>query len=170
MRSSNKFAGYSYSLKRRRSSPFIRLGMLLAVAGAAMAGLSAWSGKQPDRGGAVGPLVLKPMQAHPVTQAHAATPLLRPSYVAGYVAQPLAESAPLSGRFQPAIPVRQAVLADPETTGSIAQGKTADLVLIDGDPSRSISALRQTRLVMMGGRIMDADKLRAAAGFSGRPK
>ena len=95
MRSSNKFAGYSYSLKRRRSSPFIRLGMLLAVAGAAMAGLSAWSGKQPDRGGAVGPLVLKPMQAHPVTQAHAATPLLRPSYVAGYVAQPLAESAPL---------------------------------------------------------------------------
>ena len=34
-------------------------------------------------------------------------------------------------------------------------------------PSRD---LRQTRLVMMDGKLMDADALRAAAGFSGRPK
>jgi len=55
-------------------------------------------------------------------------------------------------------------------TGSIAVGKAADLFLVDGDPSASIGALRQTRLVMLGGRMMDADALRAAAGFSGRPK
>ncbi len=55
-------------------------------------------------------------------------------------------------------------------TGSIKVGKTADLALVEGDPSQRISDLRQTRLVMLDGRIMDADALRAAAGFSGRPK
>jgi imidazolonepropionase-like amidohydrolase len=55
-------------------------------------------------------------------------------------------------------------------TGSIAVGKAADLVLIDGDPSRSIGDLRQTRVVVMDGKVMDADALRAAGGFSGRPK
>jgi hypothetical protein len=55
------------------------------------------------------------------------------------------------------------------TTGSITAGKTADLVLVEGDPGRRIGDLRQTRLVMLGGRMMDADALRAAAGLSGRP-
>jgi imidazolonepropionase-like amidohydrolase len=55
-------------------------------------------------------------------------------------------------------------------TGSIKAGKTADLVLIEGDPSRRIGDLRQTRLVMLGGKLLDADALRGAAGFSGRPK
>lgn len=55
-------------------------------------------------------------------------------------------------------------------TGSIAVGKAADLVLVAGDPSRRIGDLRNTRLVMMDGRLMDADALRAAAGFSGRPQ
>ncbi|MFO1413905.1 MAG: amidohydrolase family protein [Burkholderiales bacterium] len=54
-------------------------------------------------------------------------------------------------------------------TGSIAVGKDADLVLIEGDPSRTIGDLRQTRVVMMDGKLMDADALRTAAGFSGRP-
>jgi imidazolonepropionase-like amidohydrolase len=54
--------------------------------------------------------------------------------------------------------------------GSIAIGKTADLVLVEGDPEKRIGDLRQTRIVMQGGRIMDADALRKAAGFSGRPK
>ena len=57
-----------------------------------------------------------------------------------------------------------------KTTGSIAVGKEADLVLVEGDPSRRIGDLRNTRTVMMGGRLMDADALRAASGFSGRPK
>jgi imidazolonepropionase-like amidohydrolase len=55
-------------------------------------------------------------------------------------------------------------------TGSIAVGKAADLLLVDGDPSKRIGDLRHTRLVMMDGTVMDADALRTAAGFSGRPK
>ena len=55
-------------------------------------------------------------------------------------------------------------------TGSIKVGKTADLALIEGDPSTRIADLRQTRLVMLDGKLLDADALRSAAGFSGRPK
>ena len=54
-------------------------------------------------------------------------------------------------------------------TGSIAVGKSADLVLVDGDPSRNIGDLRHTRIVMMDGKLMDADALRSAGGFAGRP-
>jgi imidazolonepropionase-like amidohydrolase len=54
-------------------------------------------------------------------------------------------------------------------TGTIAVGKAADVVLIEGDPSRRIGDLRNVRLVMMDGRLMDGDGLRTAAGFSGRP-
>ena len=57
-----------------------------------------------------------------------------------------------------------------KTTGSITVGKAADLILVEGDPSRQIGDLRNTRVVMMGGKLMDADALRAASGFSGRPK
>lgn len=57
-----------------------------------------------------------------------------------------------------------------KTTGSIAVGKTADLVLVEGDPSRRIGDLRNTRTVMLDGKLLDADALRAASGFSGRPK
>jgi len=55
-------------------------------------------------------------------------------------------------------------------TGSITVGKEADLVLVDGDPSRNLGALRQTRTVVLGGKLLDADALRRAAGFSGRAK
>jgi imidazolonepropionase-like amidohydrolase len=54
-------------------------------------------------------------------------------------------------------------------TGSIAVGKAADLVLVEGDPSKNIGDLRHTRIVMMDGKLMDADALRAAGGFSGKP-
>jgi imidazolonepropionase-like amidohydrolase len=57
-----------------------------------------------------------------------------------------------------------------KTTGSITVGKAADLVLVEGDPSIRIGDLRNTRTVMMDGKLMDADALRAASGFSGRPK
>lgn len=56
------------------------------------------------------------------------------------------------------------------STGSITVGKSADLVLVEGDPSRRIGDLRNTRVVMMEGKLMDADALRTASGFSGRPK
>jgi imidazolonepropionase-like amidohydrolase len=54
-------------------------------------------------------------------------------------------------------------------TGSIAPGKTADLVLVDGDPERAIGDLRHTRIVVMDGKLMDADALRSAGGLAGRP-
>jgi imidazolonepropionase-like amidohydrolase len=54
-------------------------------------------------------------------------------------------------------------------TGSVKVGKAADLALIDGDPSVRIGDLRQTRVVMLDGKMLDADALRTAAGFSGRP-
>jgi hypothetical protein len=54
-------------------------------------------------------------------------------------------------------------------TGSIAVGKAADLVLVDGDPSKHIGDLRHTRIVMMDGKLMDANALRAAGGFAGKP-
>jgi imidazolonepropionase-like amidohydrolase len=55
-------------------------------------------------------------------------------------------------------------------TGSIKIGKTADLALVEGDPSLHIRDLRQTRMVMLDGKLLDADALRDAAGYSGRPK
>jgi imidazolonepropionase-like amidohydrolase len=55
-------------------------------------------------------------------------------------------------------------------TGSVKVGKTAGLAIVDGDPSVRIADLRQTRVVMLDGRLVDADALRRAAGFSGRPK
>lgn len=61
------------------------------------------------------------------------------------------------------------VAADKET-GSIEVGKRADLVLVEGDPSRHIGDMRHTRWVMQGGALMNADDLREVAGFSGRPK
>lgn len=65
-------------------------------------------------------------------------------------------------------PARLLHVAD--RTGSIDVGKTADLVLVEGDPSKRIGDLRQTRIVMLEGKLMDADALRSAAGFAGRPR
>ena len=66
------------------------------------------------------------------------------------------------------VPAR--MLGVDQHTGSIKVGKSADLELVEGDPAANLGALRQTRLVMLGGRLLDADALRDAAGFSGRPK
>lgn len=57
-----------------------------------------------------------------------------------------------------------------KATGSVTVGKEADLVLVDGDVSKDIGALRRTLWVMSDGALMNADELRDAAGFSGRPK
>jgi hypothetical protein len=54
--------------------------------------------------------------------------------------------------------------------GSIAVGKDADMILVDGDPSRDLGALRRVNTVVMDGYVMDGDALRTVAGYSGRPK
>lgn len=55
-------------------------------------------------------------------------------------------------------------------TGSIAVGKEADLVLVDGDPEANIGDLRHVDQVVSDGYLMDGDALRKEAGFSGKPK
>lgn len=54
-------------------------------------------------------------------------------------------------------------------TGSIATGKAADLVLVDGNPAVNIGDLRHTEVVMMDGKLMDASALRSEGGISRRP-
>jgi imidazolonepropionase-like amidohydrolase len=56
-----------------------------------------------------------------------------------------------------------------DRTGSIHVGKAADLVLVDGNPASKISDLRHTDIVMMDGKLMDANALRAESGISRQP-
>ena len=48
--------------------------------------------------------------------------------------------------------------------GSIAPGFEADIIAVDGDPSRDITAVRRVSFVMKGGRIVRNDGTRAAPG------
>jgi imidazolonepropionase-like amidohydrolase len=57
-----------------------------------------------------------------------------------------------------------------QRTGSIAVGKEADLLLVSGDPEKSIGDLRHVDLVVLDGAALDGDALRKEAGFSGKPK
>ncbi len=66
------------------------------------------------------------------------------------------------------IPAR--IVGADKRTGSIAVGKEADMVLVDGDPSTDIGALRRVATVVSDGYVMDAAELRKAAGYSGMPK
>lgn len=62
------------------------------------------------------------------------------------------------------------VVGADKRTGSIAVGKEADMVLVDGDPSIDLGALRRVVTVVSDGYVMDAAELRKAAGYSGAPK
>jgi hypothetical protein len=50
--------------------------------------------------------------------------------------------------------------------GSIAPGKLADLILVDGDPTREIGDLRKVMLTVRGGVIYDPAKLGQAVGVA----
>jgi imidazolonepropionase-like amidohydrolase len=50
-------------------------------------------------------------------------------------------------------------------SGSIAPGKQADLVLVDGDPTKDLGALRRPVLVVSRGVLYDPARLRAAVGM-----
>ena len=50
-------------------------------------------------------------------------------------------------------------------TGSIAVGKDADLLLVEGDPSLNIGDLRNSRMVMLAGRLFDVGNLKNVSGF-----
>jgi imidazolonepropionase-like amidohydrolase len=72
--------------------------------------------------------------------------------------------------LQSATIVPAKVVKADQRTGSIAVGKEADMVLVDGDVSKDLGALRRVVTVVSDGYVMDGDALRKAAGYSGRPK
>lgn len=62
------------------------------------------------------------------------------------------------------------VMGQDHEVGSIAVGRRADLILVEGDPLVNIGDLRRTRLIVKGGALYDADALAAAAGLSTGPQ
>ncbi len=60
------------------------------------------------------------------------------------------------------------IMGQDRDTGSSAAGKRADLVLVDGDPTRDIGALRNTDVVVCRGVVYDPGELFVAAGM--RPR
>ena len=72
--------------------------------------------------------------------------------------------------LQSATIVPAKVVGADKRTGSIAVGKEADMVLVDGDVSKELGALRRVVTVVSDGYVMDGDALRKAAGYNGRPK
>jgi imidazolonepropionase-like amidohydrolase len=53
--------------------------------------------------------------------------------------------------------------------GSVTVGKLADLILVDGDPSRDIGAIRNLDVVVKGGVFYDPRKIDEAVGIAPRP-
>jgi imidazolonepropionase-like amidohydrolase len=62
--------------------------------------------------------------------------------------------------------VAAGVLKQQKDLGSIAPGKLADLVLVDGDPTSDISSIRRCRLVMKNGTLYKSDDLYTAVGIA----
>jgi imidazolonepropionase-like amidohydrolase len=58
-----------------------------------------------------------------------------------------------------------AYLRKDQALGSITRGKTADLVLLAGDPTTDISAVRHPQLVMKGSRVFFPDEIYLALGI-----
>ncbi len=57
------------------------------------------------------------------------------------------------------------LLKQDKTLGSIAPGKAADLMLVEGNPAEQISDIRRGRIVMKSGVMFDCAKLYAAIGI-----
>ncbi|MBN8809381.1 MAG: amidohydrolase family protein [Sphingomonas sp.] len=66
------------------------------------------------------------------------------------------------------VPARMTGMAD--RVGSIAAGKTADIILVDGDVSQRIGDLRHVETVFLDGYRLDGKALREASGLSGMPR
>jgi hypothetical protein len=62
------------------------------------------------------------------------------------------------------VPARLSGLA--QQTGSIAVGKRADLVLVEGDPEKTLGDLRDVVWVMRDGRLMSSNEVGALVGLS----
>lgn len=66
-------------------------------------------------------------------------------------------------RAATAVPARVMGLAD--DTGTLARGKRADLIVVDGNPLERISDIRNVALVCTDGRLYETSRLWSAGGF-----
>ncbi|WCM25197.1 amidohydrolase family protein [Sphingomonas sp. QA11] len=66
------------------------------------------------------------------------------------------------------VPARMTGMDD--RTGSITQGKAADIILVNGDVSRNLANLRYVDTVFLDGYRLNGAALRQASGLSGMPK
>lgn len=66
------------------------------------------------------------------------------------------------------VPARMTGMA--KRTGSIEKGKTADIILVDGDVSKDLGNLRHVDTVFLDGYRFKAEELREASGLNGMPK
>lgn len=66
------------------------------------------------------------------------------------------------------VPARMTGMAN--RTGSIAKGKNADIILVEGDVSKNLGALRHVHTVFLDGYRLDGAALRKASGLGGMPK
>jgi imidazolonepropionase-like amidohydrolase len=57
------------------------------------------------------------------------------------------------------------LLKQEKEIGSIAPGKLADVVLVEGNPAANISDIRRSRIVMKGGTIYKSDAAYSAVGI-----
>jgi imidazolonepropionase-like amidohydrolase len=57
-----------------------------------------------------------------------------------------------------------------DRTGSIEPGKTADIILVDGDVAADLGNLRHVDTVFLDGYRLSGAALRQASGLTGMPK
>ena len=66
------------------------------------------------------------------------------------------------------VPARMTGMDD--RVGSIALGKTADIILVNGDVSKNLGDLRHVDTVFLDGYRLKGEELREASGLHGMPK
>jgi hypothetical protein len=75
---------------------------------------------------------------------------------------------PAANVLQIATIVPARVMKEEKDYGSVAAGKVADLVIVNGQPAERITDLRKTETVIRGGKVFNAVELLKEAGFTPR--
>jgi hypothetical protein len=76
---------------------------------------------------------------------------------------------PAPAVLQMATIISARVMKDEKDYGSIAPGKVADIVIVNGKPAEHVSDLRKIEQVLRAGRLYDVQDLRVATGLARRP-